>query len=599
VNGFLGFLRSLGVGRIIALGGVTAGLLGFFFYLTVRITTPPMALLYSGLDAPDSGAIVQQLEGMQVPYKLVGDGTTIMVPEDQALRLRMNMAQQGLPSGGAVGYEIFDRGSSLGTTSFEQNINRLRALEGELARTIRALNPVSAARVHLVLPERELFSKDDRKPSAAIILRTRGTLSPGEVQAIQHLVASAVPDLKPNEISIVDQNGTLLASGDGTPVGESASANQMADQRNAYEDKVKAEIEKLISSVVGTGHVRAEVSADLDFNRSTVNAEIYDPESQVVSSSETTTQNSNSNEKSSASKDVSVGGNLPEAAAATAQGTGGGRSTNESKSQESVVYSISKTVKNEIHEAGAVNRLSVAVLVDGTYKTAADGKKTYQPRSEAELKQIDQLVRSAIGFDEKRGDTVQVTNLQFDQPDLPAAEEVKTSLFDFSRLDIVRLIELGALTIVSILVIFLVVRPLIKGILSATGEPLAAGAGGGTHQIAGGVGPQGRQPALAPPQAGQPGQQQIAYAQPQQQFAAPAAITGQSFRDGDAIAQQLAASQAGGGGELSQNMEIETMIDIANVEGRVKESALKKVGTLVERHPDEAVAVMRNWLYSD
>ena len=598
MNGFLGFLRSLGVGRIIALGGVAAGLLGFFFYLTVRITTPPMALLYSGLDASDSGAIVQQLEGMQVPYKLVGDGTTIMVPEDQALRLRMNMAQQGLPSGGAVGYEIFDRGNSLGTTSFEQNINRLRALEGELARTIRALNPVSAARVHLVLPERELFSKDDRKPSASIILRTRGTLSPGEVQAIQHLVASAVPDLKPNEISIVDQNGTLLASGDGTPVGESATTSQMADQRNAYEDKVKSEIEKLIASVVGAGHVRAEVSADLDFDRSTVNAEIYDPESQVVSSSETTTQTSNSNEKSATSKDVSVSGNLPEAAAAQQGQSGGGRSTNENKSQESVVYSISKTVRNEIHEAGAVKRLSVAVLVDGTYTTGADGKMTYQPRSEAELKQIDQLVRSAIGYDQKRGDTVQVTNLQFDQPDLPAVDNAKPGLFDLSQLDIVRLIELAALVVVSILVIFLVVRPLIKGILSAAAESAAGGGGGGMQQIAGGVGPHGGQPALGPPQGGRPGQQQIAYAQPQQQFSTPAAITGQSYRDGEMIAQQLVATQ-GGNGEVPQPMEIETMIDIANVEGRVKESALKKVGTLVERHPDEAVAVMRNWLYSD
>ncbi len=470
MNGFLGFVRSLGVGRIIALGGVAAALLGFFFFLTVRFTTPPMSLLYSGLDASDSGAIVQQLESMQVPYRLVGDGTTIMVPEDQALRLRMSMAQQGLPSGGAVGYEIFDRGNSLGSTSFEQNINRLRALEGELARTIRSLNQVSAARVHLVLPERELFSKDDRKPSASIILRTRGTLSPGEVQAIQHLVASGVPDLKPGEISIVDQNGTLLAAGDGTPVGEAATANEMADRRNQYEDKVKSAIEKLIGSVVGTDHVRAEVSADLDFDRSTVNAEIYDPESQVVSSSETNTETSNSNEKSgaTASKDISVAGNLPEAAAA--QGTGNGRTSNESKSQELVVYSISKTVKNEIHEAGAVKRLSVAVLVDGTYAKGADGTQTYQPRSEAELKQIDELVRSAIGFDEKRGDVVKVSNLQFEQPDLPAVDDAPAGMFDFGKPDIVRLIELGALVLISLLVILLVIRPLIKGILKASAE---------------------------------------------------------------------------------------------------------------------------------
>ncbi|HKJ75553.1 MAG TPA: flagellar basal-body MS-ring/collar protein FliF [Alphaproteobacteria bacterium] len=594
MNGFLGFLRSLGVGRIIALGVVAAGLLGFFFYLTVRITTPPMSLLYSGLDASDSGAVVSQLEGMNVPYKLVGDGTSIMVPEDRVLRLRMSMAQKGLPSGGAVGYEIFDKGNSLGTTSFEQKINQLRALEGELARTIRSLNPIAAARVHLVLPQRELFSRDERKPSASITLRTRGTLSPSEVSAIQHLVASAVPDLKPNEISIIDQNSTLLAAGDGTPTGDAATTNQMADRRNAYEDKVKGEIEKLIGSVVGPGHVRAEVSADLNFDRSTVNAETYDPDSQVVSSSETTTSQSNSNEKSGSSQDVSVSSNIPGGNNTPASTDKAGRSSSDKKSTESVVYSISKTVKNEIHEAGAVKRLSVAVLVDGTYVKGTDGKETYKPRSAAELKQIDALVRSAIGFDAKRGDSVQVTNLQFNKPDIPELNASSPGLFDFSNLDIVRLIELGVLAVISLLVIFLVVRPLIRGILNSAAQANQNGMGG-TPQLAG-AGAQGT-PALAAPHAMQHAPpQQIAYQTAQQQ---PTTILSPAAAEGQAVAMQLSAQNQAQPQAQGDPASIEAMIDIANVEGRVKESALKKVGTLVDRHPDEAVAVMRNWLYSD
>jgi flagellar M-ring protein FliF len=594
VNGFLGFLRSLGVGRIIALGGVAAALIGFFFFLTVRVTTPPMALLYSGLDPSDSGAIVGQLDSMNVPYRLVGDGTTIMVPEDQALRLRMSMAQEGLPSGGAVGYEIFDRGNSLGSTTFEQNINRLRALEGELARTIRALNQVSAARVHLVLPERELFSREERKPSASIILKTRGTLTPSEVQAIQHLVASAVPDLQPNEISIVDQNSTLLSPGGGaTPDSQTAMANQSVERRAGYENRLKSEIEKLIGSVVGAGHVTAQVSADIDFDRTTVNAEIYDPESQVVSSSETTTQNSSSTEKAN-SKAVSVAGNLPEAAPGQAD-NGSGRSSNENKSQESVVYSISKTIRNEIHEAGAVKRLSVAVLVDGTYETAADGAKTYKPRSSDQLDQIANLVKSAIGYDDKRGDTVQVTNLQFNQPDIPELADQPEGLFSVGQIDVVRLIELGALAVVSLLIIFLVIRPLIKGIVNGPGA-IAAGAGGGQAQLAGAPGA----PALAGPRGGAPGQQQIAYSPAAQQVAGGGQQPAVGYaNDGDAVAAQLSAQSQLSGPIGGPAAEIDSMIDIANVEGRVKESALKKVGTLVERHPDEAVAVMRNWLYSD
>ena len=548
-----------------------------------------MALLYSGLDTADSGAVVAQLDSMQVPYRLVGDGGTIMVPEDQALKLRMSMAQQGLPSGGAVGYEIFDKGTSLGTTSFEQNINRLRALEGELARTIRSLNQVSAARVHLVLPQRELFSKDQTKASAAVILRTRGTLTGPEVQAIQHLVAASVPDLKPDEISIVDQNSTLLAPGGGAPTDEAGMSTQAEQRRIDYENRLKGEIEKLIGSVVGPGHVRAEVSADIDFDRTTVNAEIYDPDSQVVASSETTTQNSNSNEQTPASQDVSVSSNIPGTQSNQAA-SGGGRTSSDAKSTESVVYSISKTIRNEIHEAGAVKRLSVAVLVDGNYTTAKDGTKTYAPRSADQLTQISNLVKSAIGYDQKRGDTVQVSNLQFNEPAIPEATEEKAGLFDFSDLDMVRLIELGALCVVSILVIFLVIRPLIRGIVSAS----AGGGAGMPPQIAGQT---GGQAALSGPMGAQPGgHPQISYS-----AGAPQNVQmiGQASHDGEAIAAQLAhQAQLALAGGATQD-EIENMIDIANVEGRVKESALKKVGTLVDRHPDEAVAVMRNWLYSD
>src|SRR5690606_23559620 len=192
-----------------ALGGVALASLVFFAYLASRLDSPDMALLYADLDTKDSSQIVAKLDTLAVPYELRANGTQILVPADRALRLRMSLAEEGLPSGGSVGYEIFDKSEGLGASNFVQNINLLRALEGELARTIGSMAQIRSARVHLVLPKRELFSRDQLQPSASIAVSTSGPgqLSKTEVAAIQHLVAAAVPGLKPQRISIVDDQG--------------------------------------------------------------------------------------------------------------------------------------------------------------------------------------------------------------------------------------------------------------------------------------------------------------------------------------------------------------------------------------------------------
>ena len=197
------------------MAAVTAALIGFFGFVIVRFSQPPMATLYADLALQDSAAIVKDLERAGVAYELRGDGSTVLVPKADVARLRMKMAEAGLPRGGSVGYEIFDKSDALGTTSFVQNINQLRALEGELARTIGAIERIQQARVHLVLPERALFSRDKLEPSASIVLRVRGELDPSQIRAIHHLVASAVEGLKPERVSIVDEAGRLLADGAG------------------------------------------------------------------------------------------------------------------------------------------------------------------------------------------------------------------------------------------------------------------------------------------------------------------------------------------------------------------------------------------------
>src|SRR5512143_1355789 len=202
-----------------AMVAVTAALIGFFGFVIMRVTTPQMTTLFTDLSLEDSTAIIKDLERQAIPYELRNDGAVIMVPKDKVTRLRMKLAEGGLPKGGGVGYEIFDKSDALGATSFVQNINRLRALEGELARTIRALDRVQQARVHLVLPERPLFSRDKADPSASIVLKVRGSLEAQQVRAIRHLVASAVPGLKPQRVSVVDETGKLLADGSSDETG--------------------------------------------------------------------------------------------------------------------------------------------------------------------------------------------------------------------------------------------------------------------------------------------------------------------------------------------------------------------------------------------
>src|SRR3954464_6776727 len=241
------------------MAAVTVALVGFFAVLTLRVTAPQMTPLFTDLSFEDSAAIVKDLERQGIAYDIKNDGAIVLVPKDRVPRLRMKLAEAGLPKGGGVGYEIFDRSDALGATSFVQNVNHLRALEGELARTIRALDRVQAARVHLVLPERQLFSRERAEATASIVLRVRGMLEPQQVRAIRHLVASAVNGLKPERVSIVDESGRLLA--DGADDRENGGGN--ADERRiAFERRLRDQVEEIVTSVVGPGRARVQLAAE-------------------------------------------------------------------------------------------------------------------------------------------------------------------------------------------------------------------------------------------------------------------------------------------------------------------------------------------------
>jgi flagellar M-ring protein FliF len=571
VQGLVEFVKTLGATRVMAMAAVAAALFAFFAFLILRVTAVPMTPLFTDLTFEDSSAIIRDLERQAIPYQTKNDGAIILVPKDAVTRLRMKLAESGLPKGGGVGYEIFDKSDALGATSFVQNINHLRALEGELSRTIRSIDRVAAARVHLVLPERPLFSREKQEPSASIVLKLRGSLEAQQVRAIRHLAASAVNGLKPNRVSIVDEAGRLLADGAEDNIGGFGAG---ADERKvAFEKRMRDQVENIVTSVVGPGRARVQLTADFDFNRVTQTSDRFDPEGRVVRSSQTREETLASSEAREGQ--VTVGNELPGASQQrngannnnNNNGEGGNKSDNR-KSEEIVNYEISRTSRTEVIEGGRVNRISVAVLVDGIYAKNDKGESSYTPRDKEELERITALVRSAIGFDQKRGDQIEVVNLRFAEMPQNLFPESK-GLFDlpqFTRDDIMRGIELAVMGFLGLVVLFFVVRPLVRRIVTpdrpATGTRLADGTV---------VGPNGL---LLP--------------------------DGVNVSGGGAGAISTAGGPnvelVGGDQSVAISNRTSAMIDIAKVQGQVHAQSVQKVGELAERNPHETVAIIRQWL---
>ena len=576
MQGFFNFVKSLGAARMAAMAAVTLAMVGFFSFLMIRMTTPQMVPLFTDLSVEDSASIVKDLERQAIAYQLKNDGAIVMVARDNVARLRMKLAESGLPKGGGVGYEIFDKSDALGSTTFIQNINHLRALEGELARTIRSLDRVQAARVHLVLPDRPLFSRDKVEPSASIVLKVRGALEPQQVRAIRHLVATAVSGLKPERVSVIDETGKLLA--DGAAKNDPLEAAGADERKAAYEKRLREQVEAIVSSVVGPGRARVEITADFDLNRITQTSDKFDPDGRVVRSSQTREESSSTADEKGAP--VSVGSELPGAGKPT-----GGTSANDQnrKTEEIVNYEISRTTKTEVTEAGRVNRISAAVLVDGNYTKNDKGAVTYQPRSKEEIDRITALVRSAIGFDAKRGDQVEVVNLRFaETAAVPINEPTGwMSYLQFTKDDIMRFAEQGVMVLLGLVVLLMVVRPLVNRIVTPDGAmPVGRAAVAGAAGTAGIANAIGVQYAAAP----SPG-------------AAGMAILSSAAASAPSAAN--IAAMAGGQEAVAVSNRTSAMIDVAQVQGQVHAQSVEKVGELAEKNPAVAVSIIRNWLHED
>ena len=541
MNPFAALIQRFGIGRLVAILGASAGVAAALFALVLNVSAQPKALLYSNLDLKEAGSITQALDQANIKYEVKGDGSTIMVQRDKVATTRLLLSGKGLPTSGSVGYEIFDSAPALGQTDFVQNLNRQRALEGELARTIGSLRGVTSARVHLVMPRRQLFEDEAEQPSASVVIGVGGREPASEeVRAIRNLIAGATPNLKPERVTVVDDKGKMLAGGDDS---STEMAGQIAaDQRASTEERIRKSVKDMVEGVVGPGKARVTVSADVDLNRVTMQDDKFDPDGQVVRSSQTVEDKSNEG-KSQEGAATTATANVPGGAAAPGAS---GDNTNSNRTEETTNYEISHSTRTEVQEPGQVKRLSVAVAVDGVTAYDKKGKASYTPRSAEEMQRIQDLVRSAVGYNQTRGDQVTVVNVRFTHDDDAQGVSAGSPLLGFDKNDMMRGAELVILFVVGVLIIFFVARPLLKNTAGGMMPMLTSVMGGG------GGGGGGGQPMHS--------------------------------GGGDTLALP------GGGGE-------EGRIDMAKIEGQVKVSSVKRVSEFVDKHPDESVSILRSWLH--
>ncbi|NKE43313.1 flagellar M-ring protein FliF [Roseomonas frigidaquae] len=544
LGNLLAVLRGLGPMRLAALGGIAVVTLGLIGFLAIRTAEPPMGLLYGDLDQRDASQVVAALERARVPHRIGVNGTEVLVPLDQVPRLRLQLARDGIPAGGSLGYEIFDRQGGLTATPFQQDLNRLRALEGEIARSIRTLTGVAGARVHLVLPRREPFSRERGEAQASVVLQMRGgaRLDREGVQAVLHLVSAAVPGLRPQNVSIVDGRAELLArGGQALPGSEQGVAMSNEELRRAQEIRIARNVEEMLERSIGAGRVRVEATVELDTDRVQTTEERFDPDNQVPRSTTSNTQSNRSGE----AQNTSVANQLPGAPATQ----NAGPQNVESRQEETTNFEIGRTTRNTLRQFPMLRRLSVAVMVDGVTEPAATatGTPQFRERTPEELERISALVRGAIGYDERRGDRLEVVSLRFAQPEMAAMEEAPGLVAGLLTPALVtRLAESGLVAVVALAALLLLGRPMVSR-LTATLEPRPAGAIGDAMAAAS---------LPAPAQAGGPTTARLV---------------------GEAAAE-------------------EELVDVAMVEGQLKASSLQRVAGLVEKHPDEALALVRRWL---
>lgn len=449
-----GFWSRISGSQRLLVAGIALAVVVAFFGLLLLMNRTEYQTLYSNLAAEDASRVLKTLEGQKVRYKLAENGTAILVPADQVHQMRLAVAGEGNIMGQGVGFEIFDE-VKVGLTDFVQKINYQRALQGELARTISEFPVVDSVRVHLVIPQRSLFIEEQQKPSASVVLKLKDgrRMENKDVIAIVNLVTMAIEGLSKDRVSITDTAGKTLyqPEEEGSLYGLTSS---QFEHRMLTQQNLERRIEELLIPVIGPGRVIAKVNADMDFSQKTIRKEMYDPDVSVVrSESRMEEQTQGTANLESGVPDVNFRGD----------GLSDSTSTQSSnREQRQTNYEINKEEQNIVGSVGDINRLTVAVVIDGTYTAnEATGEMTFVPRSAEELRNIRQLVSNVVGFDSARGDTIEVSNIPFGAPEMEGPQNVAQMLADYA----LRLGKPFLNALLIFLFLLIIVRPVIMALI--------------------------------------------------------------------------------------------------------------------------------------
>jgi len=536
LNPLRNFIEQIGPRRALLMGGVALALLVGLGWMAFRTPAAEMGYLYTDLDPSAAQSITEKLKGQNVPFQISADGTAVMAPVDKLAQLRMSMASEQL--GGKIGYEVLDAEEPFGISSSRAKMNETRAIEGELVRSIESLEKVSKARVHVVMPDRAMFETEPRKASASVTVKTSGRLSSEQVQAIRYLVSSAVPDLNPEAVSIVDQTGALLArAGEGGDAG----AGNLEDRQNSVEARLRSEIEAMIEPIVGQGKVRAEVAAVLERDQVREESEVFDPDTQVISHQTTVESNNQSDENSAGAEGVTVGSQLPDNQGNVNGSGGDARRSAQNETSEDTTYQNSRTQKVAVRTPGQVKRLTVAVMVDGGP----------QGLPAAQVQRLQRLVENAVGFDADRGDSVVVENMAFSAPaDLEGSEGGLPFGLTWDRIfDVLKILIVGGIILFAVRML----RP------KPAEPPLVEG---------------------------------VVERRLTADDAEMMALNERAAEGDEEAMRKLEEMRAEEGEMLDQE------IALAQVDGRIKLSALRRIGDAISASPAESASVIRQWMNS-
>jgi len=425
---------------------ITLASIALMVYLTTQVE---YRVLFSNLSNEDASSIVTKLNEKKIPYKLSPTGNAVSVPAEQVTQLRLELAASGLPQGGGVGFEIFDQ-KTLGATEFEQQLNYRRALQGELSRTINGLDEIQSSRVHIALPKDSLFTDQQKKPTASVTLHLKSgkSLKPAQIEGIVHLVSSSIEGMNPADVMVVDSKGNILSSKQNDTKLSKLTAQQIDYQRN-MEKELSARIQSMLENVVGQGKAVVRVSAELDFRIMEKTEESYNPDMQVVRSTQKNTEKENA---------VSAAGAVSD-------------NPKKEKVDEIINYEINKVVSKTVMPVGETKKLSIAVLVDGKYKKNEKNEEVYQALDKKEVEALEDLVRKSAGFNAQRGDQVVVTNMPFRKVEAEEAEPVSIKQTVETVSPILKYV--GIFGLIAFIVLF-VLRPMLQSIMKAApARPLA------------------------------------------------------------------------------------------------------------------------------